>query len=243
MRLVAWNCNMAFHRKVDALLSLKPDIAVVSECAAPGRLRRPAEQDWMENDPVWIGRSEAKGLAIFTFNGYRARLSPDYWPNLRYIAPVHIQGPMRFNLLAVWAQNASGGIMRKHQLGPLRRALSRYRSFLEEAPVVLAGDFNSNAIWDKPGWRINHMTMVELLSKRDLVSAYHEIRRESHGRERTPTIYWRDRTRDGPTYHIDYIFLPRTWLSAVNAFSLGGFDEWCANGLSDHVPLVIDLTL
>lgn len=232
---------MAFHRKIDALLSLRPDVAVISECAEPERLRRLAGQDWVEDDPVWIGQNATKGLAVFTFNGYRARLSADYFPNLHYIAPVHISGPTRVNLLAVWAQNASGGVMRKHQLGPLRRALSRYRSFLEEAPVVIAGDFNSNAIWDKPGWRINHMALVEILGKRDLVSGYHVMRGEPHGRETTPTIYWRDRTRDGPTYHIDYIFMPRSWVNAIDSFSIGGFDAWCGNGLSDHVPLIVDV--
>ena len=164
-------------------------------------------------------------MAVFTFNDYRARLSESYWPNLRYIAPVHISGPATFNLLAIWAQNASGGVMRKHQLGPLRRALSRYRGFLDEEPVVLAGDFNSNAIWDKPGWRINHMTMVEILRKRGLVSAYHATRGEVHGQESEPTIYWRDRRRDGPTYHIDYVFLPIAWLDSVNSFDIGGFDD------------------
>ncbi len=234
---------MALHRKADALLSLQPDIAVISECAEPERLRRLSGSDWIEGDPVWIGRNATKGLAVFAFNGYRARLSKDHWPNLHYIAPVHISGIAEFNLLGVWAQNASGGVMRKHQLGPLRRALSRYKSFLEEAPVVIAGDFNSNAIWDKPGWRINHMTLVEILKKKDLVSAYHEIRGETHGEEIAPTIYWRDRTRDGPTYHIDYIFLPSLWLNSVTEFEVGGFDDWCAKGLSDHVPLVIDIAL
>ena len=234
---------MALHRKADALLSLRPDIAVISECAEPERLQRMGSSIGIENEPVWIGRHATKGLAVFTFNDYRARLSKAYWPNLRYIAPVHISGPATFNLLAVWAQNASGGVMRKHQLGPLRRAFSRYRSFLDDGPVVLAGDFNSNAIWDKPGWRINHMTLVEILRRRGLVSAYHAISGEDHGRETVPTIYWRDRTRDGPTYHIDYVFLPSAWLSAVDAFDVGGFDDWCGNGLSDHVPLVIDISL
>jgi len=31
MRLVTWNCNMAMPRKVDALLNLKPDVAVICE--------------------------------------------------------------------------------------------------------------------------------------------------------------------------------------------------------------------
>lgn len=31
MRLVAWNCAMALHRKLPALLALAPDLAVISE--------------------------------------------------------------------------------------------------------------------------------------------------------------------------------------------------------------------
>ncbi|MEM7041669.1 MAG: hypothetical protein AAF543_02545 [Pseudomonadota bacterium] len=242
MRLVAWNCNMALHRKYEALLSLRPDVAVISECATPERLRRLSKEDWIEADPVWIGRHDAKGLAVFTFNGYQARLSRDYWSNLRYLAPVHIDGETRFNLLAVWAQNASGGVTRKRQLGPFRRGLSRYRRFLDEQPVLVAGDLNNNAIWDRPGWRMNHMSTVGTLRAMGLMSAYHEISGEAHGEETAPTIYWRDRRRDGPTYHIDYIFLPTSWLAAVDDFSVGGFDGWCGSGLSDHVPLMIDVT-
>lgn len=233
---------MALHRKYEALLSLRPDVAVISECAATDRLRRMSAEDWIEGEPVWIGRHDAKGLAVFAFNGYRARLSSDYWPNLHHIAPVHIEGELRFNLLAVWAQNASGGVTRKHQLGPFRRGLARYRNFLTEQPVIAAGDFNNNAIWDRPGWRINHMACVDILEKFGLVSAYHEVRCERHGEESTPTIYWRDRTEDGPTYHIDYIFLPAPWVEAIGDFSVGSFDGWCANGLSDHVPLIIDVS-
>jgi len=47
---------------------------------------------------------------VFTFNSYLARLSESYWPNLRYIAPVHVNGPVAFNLLAVWAQMPAVGL-------------------------------------------------------------------------------------------------------------------------------------
>ena len=182
MRIVAWNCNMALDRKVDVLLDLAPDIAVVCECAEPERLRLRSKSSWMQGEPVWIGRNPHKGLAVFAFNGYAVRLAESYHPALRYIAPVHVGGPTECNLLAVWAQNASAGGIRKHQLGPLRRALSRYKGFLGERPAVIAGDLNSNTIWDKPGWRINHSTKVRILEESfGLVSAYHAIRGEAHG--------------------------------------------------------------
>jgi exodeoxyribonuclease-3 len=240
VRVVAWNCNMALDRKVDALLALKPDIAIVCECAEPERLRSKAS--WMQGAPVWIGRNPHKGLAVFAFNGYAVRLADSYYSSLRYIAPVHVDGPTQCNLLAVWAQNASAGGIRKHQLGPLRRGLSRYRSFLGERPAVIAGDLNSNTIWDKPGWRINHSTKVRILEESfGLVSAYHTIRGEAHGQESEPTLYWRDRTKDGPTYHIDYVFLPTAWIGKVSHLSIGAFETWCGAGLSDHVPVIVDV--
>jgi exodeoxyribonuclease-3 len=243
MRIVAWNCNMALDRKFDALLDIKPDIAVVCECAEPDRFRARAKSDRMGGDPVWIGQNPNKGLAIFTFNGYAARLAEPYYPTLRYIAPVHISGPMKCNLLAVWAQNASAGITRKNQAGPLHWALTRYKSFLSDRPAIVAGDLNSNAIWDKPGWRINHMAKVGILEGLGLVSAYHEVRGEPHGKETIPTLYWRDRTKDGPTYHIDYVFLPNRWIDRVNGLRLGTFEDWCGSGLSDHVPIIVDIDI
>src|SRR5260370_8195053 len=124
MRIVAWNCNMALDRKVDVLLDLAPDIAIVCECAEPERLRLRSKSSWMQSEPVWIGRNPHKGLAVFAFNGYVVRLAESYHPSLRYIAPVHVGGPTQCNLLAVWAHNASAGSIRKHQLCPLRPAPS-----------------------------------------------------------------------------------------------------------------------
>lgn len=243
MRIVAWNCNMALDRKVEGLLALQPDIAVVSECAEPERLRLRAQSSWIEGEPVWIGRNPHKGLAVFAFNGYRARLADGYHPSLRYVAPVHIDGPRPCNLLAVWAQNASAGGIRKYQLGPLRRSLSRYRDFLTSRPAIVAGDLNSNTIWDKPGWRINHSTKVKILEEKfGLVSAWHAVRGERHGEESMPTLYWRDRIKDGPTYHIDYVFLPMSWVDKVRV-EIGTFENWCIAGLSDHAPVVVDIDL
>ena len=88
---------------------------------------------------------------------------------------------------------------------------------------------------------MNHRTMVSTLTRMGPISAYHALMGEDHGRESEPTDYWRDRRKDGPTYHIDYVFLPEAWLGAVSHFSVGSFEDWCGSGLSDHVPLVVDV--
>lgn len=241
MRVVAWNCNMALNRKFGALLDTRPDIAIVSECAQPKRFRALARPEWLEHDPVWIGQNPDKGLAVFAFNGYSARLSKPFYRTLHYVAPVHISGPVECNVLAVWAQNASAAGPRKNQPGPLQTALARYKRFLADRPSVVAGDLNSNAIWDKPGWRINHTATVKMLEGLGLVSAYHVVRGEPQGRETIPTLYWRDRTKDGPKYHIDYVFLPDRWIDRVRDLSIGTFEDWCGSGLSDHVPVIVDI--
>ena len=232
---------MALHRKFTALSRLQPDIVVINECAEPERLTARGALTGVQGEPIWIGDNPNKGLAVFAFNDYTIQRAEPFYPTLRYIVPVHVSGPKSFNLLAVWAQNASAGITRKHQLGPLRRALTKYQSFLTEQPCVVAGDFNNNAIWDRFGWRINHMRAVTTLQRYGLVSAYHEIHDEAQGSESIPTLYWRDRKKDGPTYHLDYIFLPQDWAEDIHEFMVGSFEDWCGSGLSDHVPIVVDI--
>ena len=232
---------MALDRKFDALLDTRPDIAVVCECAQPKRFHARTRREWLEHAPIWIGQNPDKGLAVFAFNGYRAHLSKPFYRTLHYIAPVRISGPVECNVLAVWAQNTARGAPRKNQPGPFQTALDRYRTFLGERPSVVAGDLNNNTIWDKPGWRINHTSSVQMLEALGLVSAYHSIRCEPHGRETTPTLYWRDRTKNGPTYHIDYVFIPNRWIDRVKSLRVGTFEDWCGSGLSDHVPIIVDI--
>ena len=243
MRLVAWNCNMALDRKFAALRSLRPDVAVISECASPERLKAKLDLARLGVDLLWVGRNPHKGLAVLGFKGVRLSLLPGTDPGLEFIAPVRVDGPLPFNLLAVWAQNASAGNTRKDQPGPLPQALARYRAFLTAGPAAVAGDFNNNVFWDKPGWAMNHAGTVAVLESYGLVSAYHAARGEAQGSERTPTHYWRDRKKDGPTYHIDYIFVPRGWSARLREMRVGRFAKWCGSGLSDHVPLVVDVAL
>ncbi len=243
MRIVAWNCNMAFHRKAEALRQLQPDIAVISECASPDVLTGRGLVGVSDENCLWIGDNPNKGLAVMAFNGYRVRRSEPYFPTLRFIAPIHVSGPQNFNLLAVWAQNASAGITRKRQSGPLRRSLGKYRDFLTSGQTLIAGDLNNNTIWDRPGWQINFDTMLRLLDALDLVSVYHHQTGERPGQELSPTLYWRDRKKDGPTYHIDYVFVPKARATTVSHFAIGEFEDWCGNGLSDHTPVVVDIDL
>ncbi len=97
MRLVAWNCNMALHRKLEALRSLQPDVAVLSECAKPELVAERAGLMGLDAESVWIGGNKHKGLAVLAYNGYRLRLDDAYQASHRFIAPVRVDGAQSFN--------------------------------------------------------------------------------------------------------------------------------------------------
>src|SRR5262249_1949547 len=102
MRIVIWNCNMAFHRKYEHLLALCPDIAVVPECAKIDLINKKAPR-FKPTSSIWIGDYRHKGLGVFTFGAFTGEKSPFYRDKFPYIVPIRIDGPKQFNLLAVWA--------------------------------------------------------------------------------------------------------------------------------------------
>ena len=108
----------------------------------------------------------------------------------------------------------------------------------------MAGDFNQNVIWDRPrATERNHSRTITACSEAGLVSVYHEWTGENHGEELAPTIYSRNRTEDGPRYHIDYAFIPREWFPSITSLQVGSYADWVGSKRSDHVPLVIDVDL
>jgi endonuclease/exonuclease/phosphatase family protein len=240
MRIATWNCNMAFRRKFAALVALQPDLAIIPECEAAQFFA--AESAFKPRSAIWIGDNPRKGLGVFTFGAFRARRDPIHRPGIPYVLPLRISGPVKLRLLAVWACHHKPNSY-ENRVGPLRRALRDYDRFCAGAPLVVAGDFNNNVHWDRPGRPNNHEAAVQDLDRLGLASAYHVARGVAQGAEPEPTLYWRDRRRDGPVYHIDYCFVPRRWTTRLAHVTVGGFDEWVGAGLSDHVPLMVEIAL
>jgi len=243
MRIVAWNCAMALHRKWPVLAALQPDIAIIGECDNYHRAR----DRGLPVTPsrfVWTGGRSFKGLAVIAFPPYRLRLHPLHEPALPHIMPVEVRGAgLHFNLIAVWAQNISGGFRTKAEPGPFNRAMDRYGAFVSQRPTLIGGDFNNHEFWDRPGHAINFAENLDRIRRLGLDSAYHRATGEPVGAETIPTHYWRDRKIDGPTYHIDYLFYPQAWHRHFRHFGVGDFAGFCGPGLSDHAPLVADFDL
>ncbi len=238
MRIATWNCNMAFRRKFARLLDLKPDLAVIPECESREFLA--AEAAFKPSSAIWIGDNPCKGLGVFAFGAFRARLDLLHRPDIPYAVPLRIGGPVKLRLLAVWACHHKPNSF-ENRVGPLRRALREYDRFLTGSPVVVTGDFNNNVYWDRPSHPNNHAAAVDDLRRLGLESAYHVARGVAQGEEPEPTLYWRDRRRDGPIYHIDYCFIPKRWTRRLARVDVGNFADWVGAGLSDHVPLLVEI--
>jgi endonuclease/exonuclease/phosphatase family metal-dependent hydrolase len=114
-------------------------------------------------------------------------------------------------------------------------AVNDHEPLLRMGPCVVAGDFNSNAIWNSLT-RDGHARLVQQLDALGLVSAYHAHGDEAHGAE-TRSTYFEHRKTDRP-FHIDYVFVPKTW-TQLFGFELGEPGQWLH--LSDHVPVVVQV--
>jgi len=224
---------------LELLLRVPSQVAIICECADPDTLRAKAP-DFEPTDAFWVGHNRNKGLGIFAFGNYRLLPYGRGEPSITYALPVRVCGPATVNVLAVWAHHGRTFYASAMQ-GPAQLAVRRYRRFLREAPAVVIGDFNNHVRWDRPRKVNNHANLVGQLEAIGLVSAYHHFHAVPQGGELNPTLYWRDRTQDGPTYHIDYAFVPRTSSHLLRSVTVGTFDAWIGSGLSDHVPLTIDI--
>ena len=69
MKLITWNCQGAFRKKAEIILTLNPDILVIQECESPERLIF-KNSTMKPNDFLWFGDNQNKGLGIFSFGNF-----------------------------------------------------------------------------------------------------------------------------------------------------------------------------
>ncbi len=238
MKLFTWNCAGAFRKKTGQLASFNPDLAVIQECERPEKLIFP--QDFQPASMAWFGDPDAaKGVGVFGFAGLRVEVAGEvYDPTIRYCVPLRVTGAWNFHLIAIWAMPRAnpGGAS---YVGQICRALQAYATFIRAQDTLLAGDFNSNQIFDRRGRACNHSNVVEQLAQDGIVSLYHEYFHESHGQESRPTFYLTKMV--SRPFHLDYCFAPSHWSQRVTRLEVGDFTDW--RPWSDHCPLFVELDL
>lgn len=222
---------MAFRKKAGHILAHKPDILVVSECEHPDKLKFD-DSNISPTGVLWFGENKNKGLGIFSYNHFRLMLIKTHNPAMRMIIPILVTGNnYKFTLFAVWANNPADpdGVY----VEQVWKALHHYK--LSKKNTILAGDFNSNTIWDRK-YRIgNHSHVVDLLQQKGISSCYHLHHDQKQGKEAHPT-HFLYRHRDKP-YHLDYCFASSDLAGKVQSVEIGNYDDW--HKYSDHVPVMV----
>ena len=233
MKLITWNCNMAFRKKAGLLLGLQPDIVIVPECEHPDKLKF-SNDTRQPSDMLWFGNNLNKGLGIFSYSGFRLKVHKKHNPDFRMIVPITVTGgATKFLLYAIWANNPidpDGQYVEQ-----VWKAIHHYKRYISNKQTILIGDFNSNTIWDRKRRAGNHSNVVKRLEEKGIYSCYHLHHKQMQGKEQHPT-YYLYRHQDKP-YHLDYCFVSADLSERIKSVQIGEYDYW--SPYSDHMPVII----
>lgn len=223
LRLVTWNCFRGPTRqRAAALVSFQPDIIVLQECA----------RATMENSERsrWFGANPKHGVSVLTSAPYAVRGLPDADEANSSVFACGVSGPVRFNLLAVWAQQAP------EYVEAIWRGLDATAATLnKDEPTVVAGDFNSHPRFDNPRRRTHRMLEERLFDEFGVVSAWHALHADA---VEPSTHYWQWREENG--FHLDYCFVPNEWVPHLREVAVASYaGDW----RSDHRPVLVDVAL
>lgn len=233
MKIITWNCSMAFRKKAGLVLAYRPDIMVVPECEHPDKLLfqndipKPA-------DTLWFGHNRNKGLAVFSYCNFKFTVLDVYNDRFKMIIPIAVtNGRFAFTLFAIWANNPHDPD--GQYITQVWKALKHYDTLMTGGTVLLTGDFNSNTLWDRPKREGNHSDVVKKLEEKGIFSVYHHHFGHAQGKEQHPTFYLY-RHKEKP-YHLDYCFASVDMLHRLQSVEIGDHDVWCT--YSDHVPVMV----
>ncbi len=224
MRIITWNCNGAFRSKIERILEANADIYVIQECESPQSGREIYEKHFNDNY-FWEGTYDKRGLGVFAKPSVKLERL-DWSSHLtQTFLPVRVN--FSFDLLGVWAMPAY---------------IKEFATYLHinfgniNADTVIMGDFNSNAKFDAKNYdkERTHSAVIGRLAAKELVSAYHHLRGESHGGETTPTFYHTYNVEK--PFHLDYCFIAP---SRIRSCTILDRDNWLP--ISDHMPIVLDM--
>jgi hypothetical protein len=230
MRIVEWNCRSKFTAKLAALEALNPDVAVLSE--AP--LVNPRPDDTLTHKAMsWCatGLYSYKSLALA---GFTSVLTPVETPEDTGKWSIAAEHPAGFGILGIWACPEAS----RPYSNEISKSLDAYDEWIRKNDVVIAGDFN--VTYDGTERRL-FRAILDRLTDLGMVSAYHAHSHLEHGSESVATHFFR--THEDAKFHIDFVFVPKAWTDRIRKVEVGSHAQWVASGLSDHVPIVVDVEL
>ena len=234
MKILTWNCNGAFRKKIEFLQQIEADIYIIQECENQQQSKG-AYEAWLPN-LIWKGNNKNKGLGVFAREDYK--LEQLYWEDfeLELFLPIRVND--NFQLLAAWTKYANSP--KFQYIGQLWKYLQLHEELIKVQPTLICGDLNSNAQWDVWDRWWNHSDVVNQLQAMNIHSLYHELSNEEQGKETLPTFFM-NRNHE-KNYHIDYLFCHRNLFSKNNS-SFKIFDKYEWLNYSDHIPLLFEINI
>lgn len=227
MRLVTWNCNLSLGKKIERLLNLNADIAIIQECEQ--ELILPSGYQY-----IWRGNNPKKGLGVIGKN-LEMIVEPNEDKFWTYFIPFSIP-QLKLRILALWAYNHRAVRFGHDFNGNALSVINQLEGWLSSCPSLVVGDFNNSVIWDKVEGKYNFKDINQKLNQIGLSSAYHKHRDIGFGLENEATFF---HTKNiNKPYHIDYCYAHRSL--SLEQVKILDFKDW--QDLSDHVPVVVDFS-
>ncbi|OQA62695.1 MAG: hypothetical protein BWY38_03270 [Ignavibacteria bacterium ADurb.Bin266] len=236
MRIITWNCRYGFsEEKINHIAKFNPDLLIIQECMEPDLLD--CKKVWSNVD--WYGdhlefnkykKGGDLGIGIFS-NKYTFSITKFHNSAIRYVVPYKVKTEDReIYLFSTWTKTEG---CKKPYIGQINEALNYpgYQSLLNDS--IFIGDFNANKIWDIKENVNSFENALSSFKSHNMKSIYHEFNNECFGQEKQATSY-----QSQGNYHIDYCFVPKT--AKVHNVELKEFEKI---KLSDHLPMIIDLSL
>lgn len=223
---------MKFRKKAEFILAEQPDLLIVPECENQERLvfGLSAKQP---TDLFWYGKNYHKGIGVFSYSNFKIKLLDVHNPDFKYVLPLLVYNDkITLTVFAIWAQKPQ---FHSSYVFQIWDAVHFYSNLLDGDNIILAGDFNSNTIWDKPRRAVNHTELVNFLKTKNILSTYHYFHHQLHGKEKHMTLFMH-RKIDKP-YHIDYCFASSNLLDKLQNVEIGTYEAWTKH--SDHKPLIV----
>ena len=234
MRIISWNCGGGYWKKIDKILELNPDIAVIQECESLEKLRAFCK-DKLPLKSFWFGGFYPhKGIGVFFHKDYQI-LSKKYDILIEFVIPMKVRSDFDFYLFPIWAMPPIGEDKGRSYTHQIEKTIKKYEDILKNNPSILTGDYNTPNIEEpveKSGFNV-----VESFRKLEVFSAYHEYFKKGYGEHSHNTFYQHRKT--DVKHMLDYCFASKAIIEKITKVEIGKYEDWIE--FSDHFPLIIDI--
>ena len=143
---------------------------------------------------------------------------------------------INLTVFAVWTQKP---FYNDNYTEQIWNAVHHYTDLLNRENIIIAGDFNTNTIFDKPNRIANHSNLIDFLKSKNIISTYHYFHNQVQGQEKDPTLFMQ-RKKDRP-FHIDFCFASTSLIDKLINVEIGSYEAWTKH--SDHKPLMVTFNI